>query len=64
MVAGKGWGSHPQPLINLILQDKTWAEFSTLDVGVYVCAMQMPSREKQPNLNLRTQPKQTFGSVP
>jgi hypothetical protein len=38
-------------------QDKTWAEFSTLVVGVLAYAVQWPSLQKQPNLKLKSQPK-------
>jgi hypothetical protein len=38
-------------------QDKTWAEFSTVDVGVLVYAVQLHSQQKQPNLKLKTHPK-------
>jgi hypothetical protein len=34
---------------------ETIDEFSTLDVGVLVCAMPLHLKQKQPNLNLRTQ---------
>jgi hypothetical protein len=44
-------------------QDKTWAEFSTLDVGVLANAVQWPSLQKQPNLKLKSQPKQLMASL-
>jgi hypothetical protein len=43
----------------------TWAEFSTLEVAVCVCAMQLSCFEtKLPNLMLKTRPKQLLGSLP
>ena len=51
----------------LIGATKTWTNFSqrekrtTLDVGVNVYDMQLPSQQKQPNLKLKTQPKQLLG---
>jgi hypothetical protein len=38
--------------------DKNWTEFSTLDDGVLVYAMQLHSEQKQLNLKLKTQLKQ------
>ncbi len=48
----------------LELTDKNWAEFSTLDVGVLVRAMQFHSEQKQPNLELKTRPKQLLDCLP
>jgi hypothetical protein len=51
----------------LIGATKTWTNFSqrdkrtTLDVGMNVYDMQLPSQPKQPNLKLKTQPKQLLG---
>ncbi len=44
--------------------DKPWAEFSTLEAAA--ChAMQLPhSIAIQPNLELKTRPKQLLGSLP
>ncbi len=39
-------------------QDETWAEFSTLGVGMCVYFTQLHPQQKQPNLKLTTQPKQ------
>jgi hypothetical protein len=50
---------------NFSWQDKTWAEFSTLEVAVCVCAMQLSCFEtKLPNLMLKTRPKQLLGLLP
>ncbi len=38
--------------------DETWAEFSILDARVLVYAIQFQSKQKQPNLKLKTRPKQ------
>ncbi len=43
---------------NLSQEDKTSAEFSTLDEGVLVYTMQLQFLQKQPNLKLKTLPKQ------
>jgi hypothetical protein len=40
-----------------------WAEFSTLDVGMFVCAVQLCSKTKQHILELKTRPKQLLGST-
>ncbi len=40
-----------------------WAEFSTLDVGMSVYVVQLPSKPKQPILELKTRPKQLLGST-
>jgi hypothetical protein len=48
----------------LSLQDKTWAEFSTLDVGVLVYALPLHSLQKQPSLKWKTQTKQLLGYLP
>jgi hypothetical protein len=50
---------------NLSYRDETWAEFSTLNVGMLAHAVQLRSEElKQPNLKLKTRPKQLLGSRP
>ncbi len=41
--------------------DKPWTEFSILDVGVLVFAMQLHSQQKQPNLILKIWPKLLLG---
>ncbi len=40
---------------------QTWAEFSNVDVGGLVYATQLHWEQKQPNLKLKTQPKQPLG---
>jgi hypothetical protein len=40
------------------------AAFSTLGEGILVYAMQFHSKPTQPNLKLKTQPKQLSGSFP
>jgi hypothetical protein len=40
-----------------------WAEFSSLDSAVFVPAMDWIHFVKQPNLKLKTQPKQLLGSL-
>ncbi len=47
-----------------IWRDKTWAEFSTLDVAVPPSTMQLRSKLKRPNLKLKTRPKQLLGYLP
>jgi hypothetical protein len=49
---------------NLSYQDKTWAEFSSLDSAVFVLAMNCIHFVKQPNLILKTQPKELLGFLP
>jgi len=41
-----------------------WAEFSAIDVGVLVYILLLCSQQKQPNLELMTQPKQLIGLSP
>jgi hypothetical protein len=36
-------------------RDKTWAEFSTLDVGVLAYAMKLHTKQKQPDLRLKVE---------
>ncbi len=55
--SGSGSGSSPSYWTKLSPQDKTWAKFSTLDVGM-VCVWQ-----KQPNLKLKTWSKQLLGHL-
>jgi len=43
---------------------KPWAEFSSLDSAVFVQAMNSIHFVKQPNLKLKTRPKQILGSLP
>ncbi len=45
---------------NSSLQDKTWAEFSTLGLGVLKYSIQLYIT-KQSNLKLKTRPKQLLG---
>jgi hypothetical protein len=45
----------------LKLTGQNWAEFSTLDEDVLVSPMKLLSSQKQPNLKLKTQPKQLLG---
>jgi hypothetical protein len=45
----------------LKLTGQNWAEFSTLDEAVLAYAMQLHSSLKQPNLKLKTRPKQVLG---
>jgi hypothetical protein len=40
-----------------------WVEFSTLDVGMLVHAIQLPSIQMQPSLELKTWPKQLLRSL-
>ncbi len=49
---------------NLRCQDKTWAEFSTLDMGVHLHHAPLSVQEKLPNLKWKTRPKQTLRSLP
>ncbi len=53
-----------KPWKNLSKQNKTWSEFSTLDVAVLVYALQMHSQQKQPNLKLKSWSKQLLGYLP
>ncbi len=39
-------------------QDKTWAKFATLHMGMPMNAMQLHSQQKQPIIKLKTRPKQ------
>ncbi len=50
-----------EPWTNFSLQDEPWAEFSTLEV---VACVIRPGVAKQPNLELKTRPKQLLGSLP
>jgi hypothetical protein len=45
----------------LKLTGQNWAEFSTLDEPILAYAMQLHSSLKQPNLKLKTRPKQFLG---
>jgi hypothetical protein len=45
----------------LYQQDKTWAKLSTLDLEVLVYVTQLHSQQQQPNLKLKTWPKQLLG---
>ncbi len=49
---------------NFSLQDEPWAEFSTLEVAACVTMHLRSGVAKQPNLELKTQPKQLLGSLP
>jgi hypothetical protein len=44
--------------------DKTWAEFSTLEVAIFMLQIYGVIESKLPNLNLKTQPIQLLGSLP
>jgi hypothetical protein len=44
--------------------DNTWAEFSTLDMGVLLHAKQLHLYQKQPSLKLKRQSKQFLDSLP
>ncbi len=48
---------------NLSQKDETWVEFWTLDVGMQAYVMQLFSKQKQPNLKLKTWLKQLLGSL-
>ncbi len=56
--------SLPTPWTSLSYHDESMAEFSTLDVGVLVYAMQLHSCPKQPHLKMFTWPKQLLASLP
>ncbi len=59
--------THPKQLLGSLPLDialPTWAEFSTLNVGVFIYTLQLCSLQQQPNLKLKTQPKQLLGSLP
>jgi hypothetical protein len=43
---------------------KPGPSFQTLDVGVLVYARQLRSLQKQPDLKLKTRPKQILGYLP
>jgi len=49
---------------NFSLQDKPWAKFSTLEVAACKNMNLLPGVAIQPNLELKTQPKQLLGSLP
>ncbi len=53
-----------QSSANLSNQDKTLAEFSTLEVFELVRAMHFHSKQKQPSLKLKTWTKQLLRSLP
>jgi hypothetical protein len=40
------------------------AKFSTLDIGIWMYAMQFHSLQKQPNLKFKSHPKQLLGYHP
>jgi hypothetical protein len=42
-------------------QDKTWAEFSTLEVAALAPCTYAGKKQKLPILKLKTQPKQVLG---
>jgi hypothetical protein len=48
---------------NLSLQDENWVEFSSLDSTIFVQGMKCIHFVKQPNLKLKTWPKQLLGSL-
>ncbi len=49
---------------NFSLQDEPWSEFSTLEVAACNIMHLLPSVAIQPNLGLKTPPKQLLGSLP
>ncbi len=49
---------------NFSLQDEPWVEFSTLEVAAACILHLLSSVTIQPNLELKTQPKQLLGSLP
>jgi hypothetical protein len=49
--------------INFSWQDETWAEFTTLEVAIYMLYNFVLS-VKLPNLKLKTRPRQLLGFVP
>jgi hypothetical protein len=51
-----------QSWTNFSLQDKPWAEFSTLEVAACHAMHLLHSIAIQPNLELKTRPKQLLGS--
>ncbi len=54
-----------QPWTNIRQQDKTWAEFSTLDLGVHhLHHAILPEKQNCPNLKWKTRPKQLLGFLP
>ncbi len=50
--------------LKLTGQNLIWAESSTLDAGVHMYTIKLHSKQKQPNLNLKTWPKLTFRFSP
>ncbi len=53
------------PWTNFSLQDEPWAEFSTFRSGCCMHTMHLlPCVAIQPNLELKTRPKQLLGSLP
>ncbi len=46
---------------NFSWQDEPWAEFSTLGVAAYHAMHLLHNKAMQPNLELKTQPKQLLG---
>ncbi len=49
---------------NFSWQDEPWAEFSTLEVAACHAMHFLHSKAIQPNLELKTRPKQLLGSLP
>jgi hypothetical protein len=49
---------------NFSKRNKTWAEFSTLKVAVYIPCSNIALKNNCPNFKLKNQPKQLFGYLP
>ncbi len=45
-------------------EDKAWARFSTLEIGVSIYVKKFHTCQKQANLKLKTQPNNLLGCVP
>jgi hypothetical protein len=55
--------STKQSWTNFSLQDKPWAKFSILEVAACIPCIYCPVWQYNPNLQLKTQPKQLLGSL-
>ncbi len=42
---------------------RTWVEFLTLEMCAFLVTMKLPLKHKQPDLRLKTRPKQLLGSL-
>jgi hypothetical protein len=52
------------PISFCIPEDKCWAGFSTLEIGICVYVKKFHTCQKQANLKLKTRPKNLFGCLP